>query len=64
MKVLRFKFNKPEWSVPLDEVSKDIRRMLWIQWREFIHELEDLEEPYIVSDADPALIARLERLFA
>jgi hypothetical protein len=64
MKVLRFKCGMPEWSVPLDELSADMKRMLQMQWREFINELGDVDESNIVGKVDPAVIAILERLFA
>jgi hypothetical protein len=33
----------PYWFVPLEEMPLDMRRMLGIRWREFIHELEDAQ---------------------
>jgi hypothetical protein len=64
MKVLRFKCGKPEWVIPLDEIAGDMNRMLRIQWKEFIHELDDVERGSIVASINPAIIAMFERLFA
>ena len=64
MKVLGFKCGKPEWSVPLNELSTDMKRMLQVQWREFINELGDVDGSTIVGHVDPAVIALLERLYS
>ncbi len=43
MRVLRFKNNQPEWDMPLPELAPVIKQALRLQWREFIHEIEDTE---------------------
>jgi hypothetical protein len=43
MKVLKFKNNQPEWDIPLPELAPDLKRILRMQWREFIHEIEVAE---------------------
>jgi hypothetical protein len=43
MRILRFKNNQPEWEVPLPELAPEVKSALRIQWREFIHEVEDAE---------------------
>lgn len=60
MKVLRFKCGEPIWTVPIDELSDGIRRLLRMQWRVFIHELDDVQHDRI----DPAVLASLERLYS
>jgi len=44
MKVLRFKNSQPEWCVPLAELAPAIKCALFEQWRQFIHQLEDVED--------------------
>ncbi len=66
MRVLRFHNNVPEWTVPLDELSDDLRRMLNLQWREFIHGLDSLSvhEPRDVSNpVAGSCVEMLERIF-
>ncbi len=43
MKVLIRQYVKLEWAVQLNELSSDMRRILRIQWREFINEIVDAE---------------------
>ncbi|MBX9691801.1 MAG: hypothetical protein K2Z81_05410 [Cyanobacteria bacterium] len=62
MKVLRFSCGQPEWSVPLDELSIDMKRMLRVQWREFIRGLEVGDSD--LDQIDPDVIAMLERMYA
>jgi len=38
------RLNEPYWIVPLEEVQRDMRRMLRVQWREFIHLLDEADE--------------------
>lgn len=64
MKVLKFRSGIAEWSIPLDELSDGLKRMLRMQWREFINELRDAEEnilEYRVTDI--ATVLMLERMF-
>ncbi|HEY9791753.1 MAG TPA: hypothetical protein V6D22_15220 [Candidatus Obscuribacterales bacterium] len=35
------RLNEPHWSVPLEELAPDLKRMLNIQWREFMHHMQD-----------------------
>jgi hypothetical protein len=44
MKVMRFKNNQPEWNTPLRELAPVMKQALRMQWREFIHEIQDAEE--------------------
>jgi hypothetical protein len=37
------RLTEPYWVIPLEELSQDMRSILRIQWREFIHEIEDGE---------------------
>ena len=46
MKSLRFNNNQPEWDTPLPELAPVVKKALRIQWREFIHEIEDGEALY------------------
>ena len=67
MKVLSFECGKPLWSIPVNELSIDIKRMLRMQWREFINQIDDLFESNTADDTgtgDAAVLAMLEKLFA
>ncbi|MBZ0186623.1 MAG: hypothetical protein K8F91_10275 [Candidatus Obscuribacterales bacterium] len=57
MKVLKFQCGEPIWTVPLNELSAGLKRLLRMQWREFINELNDVVEFHI----DPEVLAMLER---
>ncbi len=63
MKVLKFKCGQSEWTVPLDELSVDMKRMLQMQWREFINELGDVDRNSVGDRIDPGVIATLETIF-
>lgn len=63
MKVLRFHGSKQEWSVPLPELSADMKRMLALQWREFVNEIVDREKCLMAGATQAKVIASLERLF-
>ncbi len=43
MKELIRQYVKPELAVQLNQLSSDMRRILRIQWREFINEIIDAE---------------------
>jgi len=43
MRIARFKNTQSEWYIPLPELASDMKRVLRIQWREFVHEVEDAE---------------------
>lgn len=49
-----------EVSIRLESLDTDLRRMLSIQFREFIHHIED-QEPDNSIEASPRVIRFLER---
>jgi hypothetical protein len=64
MRVLRFKDNQPEWDIPLAELEPAIKKALRLQWREFIHEMEDAEAIDIEPNkVDATTITMFERLY-
>lgn len=49
-----------EMAVSLDKLALDLRRMLSVQWREFVHHIEDHEsEP--VFETNSRVVNFLER---
>lgn len=49
-----------EMVVSIDKLALDLRRMLSVQWREFVHHIEDHEaEPVLVTN--PRVVNFLER---
>lgn len=64
MRVLRFKCGQPEWLIPLNELSTDMKHVLRLQWREFINELGDVDERSFRDQGDSQVIAMLEKAFA
>lgn len=70
MKVLRFNQGIPEWTVPLDELSMDMKRMLRIQVNSLIDMLGDISEPENVNRIGPQstqrsrVVAMLNRLYS
>jgi hypothetical protein len=61
MKVLRFKCGEPEWSVSLNELSFDVKRILQVRWRDFIEELGDAGA---YDQGNCCIKALMERTFA
>jgi hypothetical protein len=60
MKSLRFNAGNCEWSVPLDELSSDMKMMLELQYYKFLEALSEIDENRF---AKPSFTAMLERIF-
>ncbi len=61
MKVLRFKGGEPEWTVSLNELSFDVKRILQARWSDFLEELGDGHE---YDQGNCSIKALMERSFA
>ncbi|MBY0549715.1 MAG: hypothetical protein K2W95_20745 [Candidatus Obscuribacterales bacterium] len=70
MKVLRFNQGIPEWTVPLDELSMDMKRVLRIQIKTLIDLLGDVSESASINTIGPQssqrarVVAMLDRLYS
>lgn len=70
MKVLRFNQGIPEWTVPLDELSVDMKRVLRIQVKTLIDLMGDVAEPTSIhtvetqSSQRSRIVAMLNRLYS
>lgn len=61
MKVLDFMNGIQEWNVPLEELSPGLRRMLRMQWKEFINQLDDVNQVNYSHTFERAKIGRIKR---
>lgn len=63
MKVLRFKGAVQEWTIPLKELSKELRLTLRLKSSEFIKILEEIDDKTFVSKVTADNTKILERIF-
>ncbi len=63
MKILRFKGNEQEWTIPLRELSKELRSTLRMKSREFIQLLNQIDDRDFLSKVASVNIMTLERIF-
>ena len=62
MNVITLRDNRQERDIPLSELVPDMRRLLRLQWREFIHEIEDADGiDYELIRGDLATITVFQR---
>lgn len=63
MKVLRFKGAVQEWTIPLKELSADLRLTLRLKSSEFIEILEEVDDRSFVNKVTADNTKILERIF-
>ncbi len=64
MKILRFKGGEQEWTIPLRELSKELRQTLRLKSHEFIKLLNNVDDSNFVCKSMSGNIITLERIFA
>lgn len=64
MKILRFKGGEQEWTIPLRELSKELRQTLRLKSHEFIKILNRVDDLNFVCESMSGNIIMLERIFA
>jgi hypothetical protein len=64
MKILRFKGGEQEWTIPLRELSKELRQTLRLKSHEFIKLLNKVDDLNFVCKNRSGNIITLERIFS
>jgi hypothetical protein len=63
MKILRFKGNEQEWTIPLMELSDELKRNLRLKSMEFINLLNQVDDAETRSSVASADVITLDRIF-
>lgn len=63
MKILRFKGNEQEWTIPLMELSDELKRNLRLKSMEFINLLNQIDDAELRSSVAGANVITLDRIF-
>lgn len=63
MKIIRFKGNVPEWTIPMMELSKELRLYLRSESMEFIKLLNKVDDTEFLTPTAAANVKTLERIF-
>jgi hypothetical protein len=63
MKILRFKGAVQEWTIPLRELSNELKLTLRLKSHEFIKMLNDIDDREFRNKAASINITTLERIF-
>jgi len=63
MKILRFRGAVQEWTIPLRELSNELKQTLRLKSHEFIKMLNDIDERELRYKASSINLTTLERIF-